>query len=147
MSEPEGNNAGQLYGPTNCARCGKLTNDFYFLHRDYVACPDCLTTAEWRSMAEAARTAAFSFRQAANYAPGTDLWAHWHPQGEAALKAMSLSQHGYDPGAIREQLTRKPREESRNARQEWHSDGCAAQGECTPDCVAQDATSEGDENA
>jgi hypothetical protein len=32
-----------------------------------------------------------------------------------AHKQRETTQHGYDPGAIREQLTRKPREESRNA--------------------------------
>lgn len=91
MHDPEGNNAGYLYGMTNCARCGSLTNDFYFTHATAVSCPDCLTLAEWRSMAEAARTAAFSYRQATNYAPDAELHKHWCDQGEAALKVMSLA--------------------------------------------------------
>ncbi len=90
MVEPEGNNAGQLYGMTNCARCGTLTNDFYFVTGEHVACPDCLTLPEWRKMAEETRAAAFSFRQAAEYPPGHELSVHWHAQGNAALERASL---------------------------------------------------------
>jgi sRNA-binding carbon storage regulator CsrA len=43
-------------------------------------------------------------------APGDLRISREHLRGKPAPQA----QHDYDPGAIREQLTRKPREESRN---------------------------------